>query len=187
MIRDVNAGNKVKKYGTIIIPDGFYNTGTFNAAIQNKLREAGHADAVSINFLEDQGRIKIIRYPDKPEFVPSFHKELYGFLGFDVDRYHGVITGEVVSENPPKFLSKQYHIDCNIIDSSKNIVNGYPSKRIATFAPKLKKYGETHMFKSICCYDIESYDFSRIKIEITDENGEVIDFHLPFIITLKLE
>ena len=185
MIIDVDNANKMLKEDVITISEGYYNPDTFNKAIQKKLKAAGHTGAVSIDFLEDQGRIRIRRNPDHPEFVPMFHKELINFLGFE--GYEGVITGELISTKLPKFFNKQYNIDCNIIDSSKNINNGNQSKRLATFVPKLKKYGETHMFKSMCCCDIESYNFSSIKIEITNEDDQVIDFHLPFIVTLKLE
>lgn len=170
--------------GSITIPDGYYTVNTFNAAIQEKLKEIGYNNAIEINYLENQGRIRIIKH--KEEFIASFHKEFRHFLGLD-DTYQGVFSGEETAKFPPIFFDIQYKIYCNIIDSSKNIVNGDESEILATFTPKFKKYGVSQVFKTHNSLAIENYDYTRIKIEIKDQDDNTIDFHLPFIVELKLE
>lgn len=173
--------------GSITILDGYYTVDTFNAAIQEKLKEIGYDNAIEINYLENQGRIRIRQ--KKEEFVASFHEEFRHFLGLndDPDR-RGVFTREEETGTTSSiFFDNQYKIYCNIIDSSKNIVNGDESELLATFTPKIEKYGVSQMFKTNKSCAIENYNYTHIKIDIKDRDENTIDFHLPFIIELKLE
>ena len=170
---------------TITVPDGLYTIETFNIAVQDALRGAKVRRAIEFKYSKNDGK-GIIRL--NKAYKPTLPAELKKMLGF-VSKEVPNEQGQMISGDKPSifFRHDSYNIYCNIIDSSKNLVNGQRSQYLGTFAPKIGTYGVTEAFKSNNIFAIDKYNHSLIKIEITDENHEAIDFQMPFLVTLKLE
>ena len=83
-----------------------------------------------------------------------------------------------------------YFIHCDIMDKEENLFNGKPSTILACFDVNGKSFERVeYSSKDITMKKITSGKyFSSIRITVTDENGELIDFNnfpLRFEIEIK--
>lgn len=176
--------NKIISQGSIVIQEGLYTPQSYNIAVQKSLKEKDLENAIEILYLEDRGLIKIKL--NNEEFAPLFHNTFCKFLGLDCGENYirQTITG---TESPKFLLHHEYRIYCNIVDSSKNLINGAESKLITSFVPKGKHYGDINEYTSLQTVDIQQYDYSNIEIGIKNHENEDIVFKSAYSINLLLE
>jgi len=169
---------------TVTVPEGLYTIESFNIAVQHAMKGKNVQGAIAFKDSITDGKA-IIHL--KKAFTPTLSEELKTMLGF-VTKEIPDTKGKMSGDRPHIFYRHDnYNIYCNIINSSKNLVNGVRSQYMGTFTPKVGIYGVTEAFKSNNRFEIEKHNHSHIKIEITDQNNETIHFQMPFIVTLKLE
>ena len=105
------------------------------------------------------------------------------------------------SGNPRERLKKQavinrlasfnnYFINCDLLDKDENLFNGQPSTILACFDSVGKSFERVEYSpKDITMKKITSGKYiSSIRITVTDENGELIDFnYLPLRFEIEIK
>jgi len=168
---------------SISIPSGFYTVSSYNDAIKDALRLKGYGDRIEIKFLPESGKVNI---QVKKPFVVYFDQKLCNLLGVKFQNTN--LLTEITGDNPCQFrIHNEYRITCNLVDKSKNLLNGKHSDIITTFAPKGERYGDVREYSSEQKVAINQYDYSYVEVEIKNEKDERIEFNSNFIIDLLLE
>ena len=158
------------------IPPGNYTLDT----IGKKLEEIFNDEGIEVKF-DDENPLnrKVL-----------FDRDLTFLLG---------LNAGFVKENPRERLKKQtvinrlasfnnYFINCDLMDKDENLFNGKPSTILACFDIVGKSFERVEYSpKEITMKKITSGKYiPSMRIFVTDENGEMIDFNnLPLIIHLK--
>ena len=176
--------DKIVKNGSLSISDGMYTPQSYNEAIQKELKKADLDNAIEIIFLQDRGLLKI--QLNNETFTPFFHNTLCAFLGLNCGTNY--MRQTITGIKPCQFLPHhEYRICCNIVDASKNLVNGKRSDLITSFVPKGKHFGDIHEYTSLQKVKINQYDFTYIEVHIKNQNDEPIEFLTGVSIDLLLE
>ena len=163
------------------IPPGNYTL----SSIGKKLKEIFNDKGVEVKFDDASGPI-VIENPLNKSVL--FDRDLTFLLGLS-------------SGNPREHLKKQavinrlasfnnYFINCDLLDKDENLFNGKPSTILACF----DVYGQSferveYSPKDITMKKITSGKYiSSIRITVTDENGELIDFNnLPLRFEIEIK
>ena len=147
------------------------------------MSEKGYEDKVKISYLKEQGKIHV---KVEPPFVVYLHPELCKLLGMSF--HNTYLLDEIIGDEPCAFLPHhEYRITCNIVDKSKNLMNGKRSDIITSFVPKVKEYGDINEYTSLQTVEIQQYDFSSVEIGIKNQEDKNILFRSPYTINLLLE
>ena len=152
------------------IPPGNYTL----SSIGKKLEEIFNDEGVEVKLDDASGPI-VIENPLNKNVL--FDRDLTFLLGLG-------------SGNPREFLKKQavinclssfnnYFINCDLPDKEENLFNGMPSTILACFDIDGKSFERVkYSPKQITMKKITSGKYiSSIRITVTDENGELINFN----------
>ena len=155
------------------------------SSIGKKLQEIFNDEGIEVK-LDDASRPIVIENPLNRKVL--LDRDLTFLLGLD-------------AENPRERLKKQtginrlasfnnYFINCDLMDKDENLFNGKPSTILACFDIDGKSFERVEYSpKQITMKKITSGKYiSGIRITVTDENGELIDFNnfpLRFEIEIK--
>ena len=163
------------------IPPGNYTL----SSIGKKLKEIFNDEGVEVKFDHASGPI-IIKNPLNKNVL--FDRDLTYLLGLDVGNQRERLKKQAVINRLASF--NNYFINCDLLNKEENLFNGKPSTLLACFDVDGKSFERVEYSpKDIAMKKITSGKYiSSIRITVTDENGELIDFNnfpLRFEIEIK--
>lgn len=180
-VAQLGVDNKYTNETTISFQDGFYSVNSLNDTLQKALHTK-NINGISFTYLQDQGRIQI--HVKRP-YALYLHPALCDLLG--VTYRNVMLTDKIEGDKPPRFTPHtRYQITCNLVNESKNLFNGSPSKVLATLQPKNGEYGDSFTYKYGVKVPIRKSGYSNVEVDICDVNLEKIKFHEPVTIILTL-
>ena len=159
---------------TKVIPPGHYTL----SSIGKQLQEIFNDEGIEVKFDDAKGPI-VIENPLNKNVL--FDRDLTYLLGLSEvnlkERFKKKLTiiNRLASFN-------NYFINCDLMDKDENLFNGKPSTILACFDISGKSFERVEYSpKEITMKKITSGKYiSSIRITVTDENGELIDFnYLP--------
>ena len=155
------------------------------SSIGKKLEEIFADEGVEVKFDDASGPI-VIKNPLKKNVL--FDRDLTYLLGMSPGNPRTRLKTQAVINRLALF--NNYFIHCDIMDKEENLFNGKPSTILACFDVNGKSFERVeYSSKDITMKKITSGKYiSSIRITVTDENGELIDFNnfpLRFEIEIK--
>ena len=169
---------------TKIIPPGNYTL----SSIGKKMQELFERKYVTVKFDDAKGSI-VLENPYSKKII--FDRDLTFLLGLngnmkEISRTQ--LKKQTVINRLASF--NNYFISCDLLDKEENLFNGKPSTILACFDVDGKSFERVEYSpKDITMKKITSGKYiSSIRITVTDENGELIDFNnfpLRFEIEIK--
>ena len=168
---------------TKIIPPGNY---TLNG-IGKKLQEIFADEGVEVKFYDEQDVIVIKNLQNQKIIFDRDLTFLFGLNGNEEDSRTRLKTQTVLN----RLVSfNNYFINCDLLDKDENLFNGNPSTILACFDIVGKSFERVEYSpKQITMKKITSGKYiSSIRITVTDENGELIDFNnLPLRFEIEIK
>ena len=166
---------------TIKIPPGNYTL----SSIGKKLQEIFTEEGIEVKFDDVSGPI-VIKNPLNKNVL--FDRDLTFLLGLGSGNPRERLKKQAVINRLASF--NNYFINCDLMDKEENLFNGKPSTILACFDADGKWFERVEYSpKDITMKKITSGKYiSSIRITVTDENGELIDFNnfpLRFEIEIK--
>ena len=168
---------------TKIIPPGNYTL----SSIGKKMQELLEREYVTVKFDDARGSI-VLENPYNKKII--FDRDLTFLLGLgnmkEISRTQ--LKKQAIINRLASF--NNYFINCDLMDKEENLFNGKPSTILACFDVNGKSFERVeYSSKDITMKKITSGKYiSSIRITVTDENGELIDFNncpLRFEIEIK--
>ena len=166
---------------TRVIPPGNYTL----SSIGKKLQEIFADEGVEVKFDDVRGPIVIKNPLDKNVL---FDRELTYLLGLSEVNPKERLKKNTVIYRLASF--NNYFINCDLMDKDENLFNGKPSTILACFDVDGKSFERVEYSpKDITMKKITSGKYiSSIRITVTDENGELIDFnYLPLRFEIEIK
>ena len=168
---------------TKIIPPGNYTL----SSIGKKMQEIFADEGVEVKFDDVKGPI-VIENPLGRKVL--LDRELTFLLGLSE-----VNPKERLKKNKQTVINRlasfnNYFINCDLMDKDENLFNGKPSTILASFDIDGKSFERVEYSpKEITMKKITSGKYiSSIRITVTDENGELIDFnYLPLRFEIEIK
>ena len=163
------------------IPPGNYTL----SSIGKKLEEIFNDEGVEVKFDDASGPI-VIENPLNRKVL--FDRDLTFLLGLNAGNLRERLKKQAVINSLVAF--NNYFINCDLLDKDENLFNGNPSTILACFDINGKSFERVEYSpKQITMKKITSGKYiSSIRITVTEENGELIDFNnfpLRFEIEIK--
>ena len=169
---------------TKIIPPGNYSL----QSIGKKMQELFEREYVTVKSDDAKGSI-VLENPHSKKII--FDRTLTFLLGLngnmkEISRTQlkkQAVINRLVSFN-------NYFINCDLLDKEENLFNGKPSTILACFDVDGKSFERVEYSpKDITMKKITSGKYiSSIRITVTDENGELIDFNnLPLRFEIEIK
>ena len=163
------------------IPPGNYTL----SSIGKKLQEIFNGEGIKVKFDDASGPI-VIENPRNKNVL--FDRDLTYLLGLGSGNQRERLKTQTVINRLALF--NNYFINCDLLDKQENLFNGTPSTILACFDISGKSFERVEYSpKEITMKKITSGKYiSSIRITVTDENGELIDFNnfpLRFEIEIK--
>ena len=163
------------------IPPGNYTL----SFIGKKLKEIFNDEGIEVKFDDASGPI-VIENPLNRKVL--FDRDLTFLLGLSAGNPRERLKKQAVINRLASF--NNYFINCDLMDKDENLFNGKPSTILACFDIVGKSFDRVEYSpKQITMKKITSGKYiSSIRITVTDENGELIDFNnfpLRFEIEIK--
>ena len=163
------------------IPPGNYTL----SSIGKKLEEIFNDEDIEVKFDDASGPI-VIENPLNRNVV--FDRDLTFLLGLNAGNPRERLKKQAVINSLVSF--NNYFINCDLLDKDENLFNGNPSTILACFDINGKSFERVEYSpKQITMKKITSGKYiSSIRITVTYENGELIDFNnfpLRFEIEIK--
>ena len=163
------------------IPPGNYTL----SSIGKKLEEIFNDEGVEVKFDDASGPI-VIENPLNKNVL--FDRDLTYLLGLGSGNPRERLKKQAVINRLASF--NNYFINCDLMDKEENLFNGKPSTILACFDFDGKSFERVkYSSPEITMKKITSGKYiSSIRITVTDENGELIDFNnfpLRFEIEIK--
>ena len=168
---------------TKLIPPGNYTL----SSIGKKLQEIFADEGVEVKFYDEQDVIVIKNLRNQKIIFNRDLTFLFGLNGNEEDSRTRLKTQTVLN----RLVSfNNYFINCDLMDKDENLFNGNPSTILACFDVNGKSFERVEYSpKQITMKKITSGKYiSSVRITVTDENGELIDFNnfpLRFEIEIK--
>ena len=179
-------GNNIVKYNngavtrTIKLKDGLYSLNSYFTEIKNIINQNGdNSSNINYTYNETNG---IITITSTSPYIFSITNSNTKLLGFNKAR---TIPSTATSDKPVNF--NPFEMMCIHLKHAYNYYNGKPTDIIAKIPVT------NHTFGTLVHYtfddpQIVTLDNSTLEIYITDENGNIIDFHgMPVHYTCILE
>ena len=163
------------------IPPGNYTL----SSIGKKLEEIFADEGVEVKFDDASGPI-VIKNPLNKNVL--FDRELTFLLGLSEVNPRERLRKQAVINRLASF--NNYFINCDLLDKDENLFNGKPSTILACFDIVRKSFKRVeYSSKQITMKKITSGKYiSSIRITVTDENGELIDFNnLPLRFEIEIK
>ena len=163
------------------IPPGNYSLSSIGKKLQGLFSEEG----IEVKFDDASGLI-IIENPLGRKVL--FDRELTYLLGLGSGNPRARLKSQAFINRLASF--NNYFINCDLMDKEENLFNGKPSTILACFDVDGKSFEKMkYSSPEITMKKITSGKYiSSIRITVTDENGELIDFNnfpLRFEIEIK--
>ena len=163
------------------IPPGNYTL----SSIGKKLEEIFNDEGIEVKFDDASGPI-VIENPLNKNVL--FDRDLTYLLGLGSGNPRERLKKQAVINRLASF--NNYFINCDLMDKEENLFNGKPSTILACFDVDGKSFERVkYSSQEITMKKITSGKYiSSIRITVTDENGELIDFNnfpLRFEIEIK--
>ena len=152
------------------IPPGNYTL----SSIGKKLQEIFADEGIEVKFDDANGPI-VIKNPLNKNVL--FDRDLTYLLGLSAGNPRERLKKQTVINRLASFIN--YFINCDLMDKDENLFNGKPSTILACFDIVGKSFERVEYSpKEITMKKITSGKYiSSIRITVTDENGELIDFN----------
>ena len=163
------------------IPPGNYTLDTIGKKLQGLFGEEG----IVVKFDEANGPI-IIENPLNRKIL--FDRGLTFLLGLNAGNPRERLKKQAVINRLASF--NNYFINCDLMDKEENLFNGKPSTILACFDINGKSFERVEYSpKEITMKKITSVKYiSSVRITVTDENGELIDFNnLPLRFEIEIK
>ena len=163
------------------IPPGNYTL----SSIGKKLKELFNDEGVKVKFDDAKGPI-VIENPLSKKAL--FDRDLTFLLGLGSGNPRERLKTQTVINRLASF--NNYFINCDLLDKEENLFNGKPSTILACFDISGKSFERVEYSpKEITMKKITSGKYiSSIRITVTDENGELIDFNnLPLRFEIEIK
>ena len=171
---------------TLTFSDGFYTFNDMVQALKNKLGMAG-VDTNKLDISIDPATgLTNIEYKDPSVAFTLWPRNMFGFKAHQfVARRMPYISDDSAVIYPFNSL----YVHCNIINKDLNYVNSKPSDTLAVLdVIESNKYASKHIYQVAGPPKSIKSEFNQLKLHITDENGESIDFHdFPVVYVLELQ
>ena len=163
------------------IPPGNYTLSSIGKKLQGLFSEEG----IEVKFDDASGPI-VIENPMNRKVL--FDRDLTFLLGLSSGNPRERLKSQAIINRLASF--NNYFINCDLLDKEENLFNGKPSTILACFDISGKSFERVEYSpKDITMKKITSGKYiSSIRITVTDENGELIDFNnfpLRFEIEIK--
>ena len=152
------------------IPPGNYTLDS----IGKKLEEIFADEGIEVKFDGANGPI-VIENPLNRKVL--FNRDLTFLLGLNAGNSRERLKKQTVINRLASF--NNYFINCDLMDKDENLFNGNPSTILACFDIVGKSFERVEYSpKQITMKKITSGKYiSSVRITVTDENGELIDFN----------
>ena len=163
------------------IPPGHYTL----SSIGKKLEEIFNDEGVEVKFDDASGPI-VIENPLNRKVL--FDRDLTFLLSLSAGNQRELLKKQAVINRLASF--NNYFINCDLLDKEENLFNGKPSTILACFDVDGKSFERVEYSpKDITMKKITSGKYiSSIRITVTDENGELIDFNnLPLRFEIEIK
>ena len=163
------------------IPPGNYTL----SSIGKKLQEIFADEGIKVKFDDASGPI-VIENPLNKNVL--FDRDLTFLLGLNARNPKERLKKQAVINRLASF--NNYFINCDLLDKDENLFNGKPSTILACFDINGKSFERVEYSpKQIAMKKITSGKYiSSIRITVTDENGELIDFNnLPLRFEIEIK
>ena len=163
------------------IPPGNYTLSSIGKNLQGLFSEEG----IEVKFDDASGPI-VIENPMNRKVL--FDRDLTFLLGLSSGNPRERLKSQAIIDRLASF--NNYFINCDLLDKEENLFNGKPSTILACFDVDGKSFERVkYSSPDITMKKITSGKYiSSIRITVTDENGELIDFNnfpLRFEIEIK--
>ena len=166
---------------TKIIPPGHYTL----QSIGKKMQELFEREYVTVKFDDVKGSI-VLENSNSNKII--FDRDLTYLLGLGSRNQRERLKTQTFINRLGSF--NNYFINCDLLDKEENLFNGKPSTILACFDISGKSFERVEYSpKDITMKKITSGKYiSSIRITVTDENGELIDFNnLPLRFELEIK
>ena len=163
------------------IPPGNYTLSSIGKKLQGLFSEEG----IAVKF-DDAGGPIVVENPQNRKVL--FDRDLTFLLGLGSGNPRARLKTQTVINRLTTF--NNYFINCDLLDKEENLFNGKPSKILACFDVDGKSFERVEYSpKEITMKKITSGKYiSSIRITVTDENGELIDFNnLPLRFEIEIK
>ena len=163
------------------IPPGNYTL----SSIGKKLEEIFNGEGVEVKFDDASGPIVIKNSLNKNVL---FDRDLTFLLGLSEVSPRERLKKQAIINRLASF--NNYFINCDLMDKDESLFNGKPSTILACFDINGKSFERVEYSpKQITMKKITSGKYiSSIRITVTDENGELIDFNnLPLRFEIEIK
>ena len=168
---------------TKIIPPGNYTLDS----IGKKMQTLFEREYVTVKFDDAKGSI-VLENPYNKKII--FDRDLTFLLGLNGNMKEISRTQLKTQTEITRLLSfNNYFINCDLLDKDENLFNGNPSMILGCFDIVGKSFERVEYSpKEITMKKITTGKFiSSMRISVTDENGEMIDFNgLPLRFELEI-
>ena len=152
------------------IPPGNYTLSSIGKKLQGLFSEEG----IEVKFDDASGPI-VIENPMNRKVL--FDRDLTFLLGLSSGNPRERLKSQAIINRFASF--NNYFINCDLLHKEENLFNGKPSTILACFDISGKSFERVEYSpKDITMKKITSGKYiSSIRITVTDENGELIDFN----------
>ena len=156
---------------TKIIPPGNYSL----QSIGKKMQELFEREYVTVKFNDAKGSI-VLENPYNKKII--FDRDLTFLLGLngnmkEISRTQ--LKRQAIINRLASF--NNYFINCDLLDKEENLFNGKPSTILACFDVDGKSFERVKYSSPEITMKKSGKYISSIRITVTDENGELIDFN----------
>ena len=165
---------------TKIIPAGNYTL----SSIGKKMQELFEREYVTVKLNDASGPI-VLENPQSKKII--FDRDLTFLLGLGSRNQRTQLKKQTVINRLASF--NNYFIHCDLMDKDENLFNGKPSTILACFDVDGKSFERVEYSPKDIMKKITSEKYiSSIRITVTDENGELIDFNnLPLRFEIEIK
>ena len=153
--------------------------------MEKKLEEIFNDEGIEIKFDDASGPI-VIENPLNRKVL--FDRDVTYLLSLSAGNQRERLKKQAVINRLASF--NNYFINCDLLDKDENLFNGKPSTILACFDISGKSFERVEYSpKQITMKKITSGKYiSSIRITVTDENGELIDFNnLPLRFEIEIK
>ena len=178
---------------TITLPDGYYSLDSYFSLIKQFISSNGdNPDNINYYYKKSDGGI-ILSFKNQYQLIlGQFSGKLLGFVPLpSMGFFSSLPIGLRTSSRPVAFnIYKKFYIHLKQINNSTTLLNGNPDDILARIPVTDDPFGTLiyHRIEFPYINQLTNTTISKLDITITDEFGNLIDFHgLPVYFTIEIE